>query len=234
MDRGRSLCADGGHGRAHAERGRSEAAAARRTHPSGRRPRDDSRHGPRPPRTVSRRSEVQRVRALRGRRQADAGHVLALARRTRLRRRAASGAGARGPGASRLTSSQRCFRTHLSDLHRRPAPRGQPDAARARPVRPDHEAPRPCRRHVRHRLDRPLLDRGRPDLRPEAPRSGGQEDHGERAHRHGRARHTQRGRWPGRRAASRPRCLQHGLRLDGQPRQDSRPAQGDDLPEQWL
>ena len=39
----------------------------------------------------------------------------------------------------------------------------------------------PRRRHVRHRLERAVVDRDRHDLRPQAPRRGDQQDHGQRA-----------------------------------------------------
>ena len=65
-----------------------------------------------------------------------------------------------------------------------------------------------------HHLDRPLVHRGGPDLRPEAARAGGQQDHGQRPFAARRARPGRRQRRPVGGAASSARGLQHGVRPD--------------------
>ncbi len=141
--------------------------------------RDDGRHRQGSPGPFHCGFEEGRVRGLRGRRQAGhrvddheprrAGHERAGgAAATRARRRHPS---ARAP-------RQRHIRPHLPFLRRRSAPAVPVVGPRAGAVQEDLQAARSRRRHVRHRLERALVDRHRHDVRPQAPRRCDQQDCG--------------------------------------------------------
>ena len=91
---------------------------------------------------------------------------------------AAARAGRHHPAAA--AADQRRVGPHLPDLRRRPAPRLPQHRPHPRPVQEDREGTDPRRRHVRHRVDRPVVAGDRPDLRPQAARRGDQEDLGRR------------------------------------------------------
>ena len=103
-------------------------------------------------------------------------------RRPRLQPRGAAAAAAAGrhhpaAGAADDDAAGRIFLFFVDDLHLQFPRHGRDRAA----VQEDVEGPGARRRHVRHRLDRPVVDRDRPDLRPQAARRGDQEDYRQRA-----------------------------------------------------
>ena len=178
-------------------------------------------------RTIRPRPEEGRLRDLRRRR--EAGHHVdddEPRRAGHQRPRGAAAADARRDSAAPAPCGERHVGPHLPLLRRRPPPAVPAVGPRAPAVQEDFEAAHPRRRPVRHRLERPVVDLGRHDLRQEAARRGDQED--SRRRPEAERDHPAGGRLRGadRAAPSRARRVLDDARRAGQPGEGAQPPQG--------
>ena len=203
--------------------------------PANVRRRHAGRHRSRQQRAVHREPEEGRLRRLRGRRQAGSDFVPADARRARLQRSGAAAAAADGrhhPAAEQ--ADQRRGRPHLADLRRRPAPRFPEHRADQGSLQEDRERARSRRGHVRHRLQRAVVARDRPDLRSQAAHRGDRQDLGRGPQAAGDSRRAARRGRSVRSAVSRARGVRHGVQHHEEPGAGAQPPQGLRLRQQRL
>ena len=97
-------------------------------------------------------------------------------------------------------ADQRRGRPHLADFRRRPAPRFPQHRTDQGPLQEDRERARSRRGHVRHRLERAVVARDRPDLRSQAAHRGDRQDLGRRPQAPGDSRRAAR------RGRAAPKC----------------------------
>ncbi len=187
----------------------------------------DGRHREGRSRAIHRGPEERRLRNLRGRREAgDRVDDDEPWRPRHQRARSSAPPGARRGHSAAHPPSQRHIGAHIPFLRGRHAPAVPGDAARSGSVPEDFEDASPRRRHVRHRLERPFVDRDRHDVRQEAHGRRDQEDdrcgaQAQRDHRGG----VRTGR-AFRASLSRARRVCDDDRGTQQPREGARSTQG--------